>query len=101
MNPASGVLNLCGRQCQTSPCQQCPPCRQCPHVVVVIELVCVNDPWGYPVVQLMPDRSKVTPEEDPTSLRQAKLESATREGLKKKSRLLLQLPLVPGPRYLV
>ena len=33
--------------------------RLCPHVVVVVRLVCVNDPWGYVVEPLMPDRSKV------------------------------------------
>ena len=35
------------------------PCRLCPHVVVVVGLVCVNDPWGYAVEPLMPDRAKV------------------------------------------
>ena len=35
------------------------PCRQCPHVVVVAGFVCVNDPCGYAVEPLMPDRSKV------------------------------------------
>ena len=35
------------------------PCQLCPHVVVVVGLVCVNDPWGYAVEPLMPDRSKM------------------------------------------
>ena len=35
------------------------PCRLCPHVVVVVELVCVSDPWSYAAEPLMPDRSKV------------------------------------------
>ena len=35
------------------------PCRLCPHVVIVVGLVCVNNPWGYAVEPLMPDRSKV------------------------------------------
>ena len=30
-----------------------------PHVVVVVGLVCINDPWSYAVEPLMPDRSKV------------------------------------------
>ena len=30
-----------------------------PHVVVVVGLVCFNDPWGYAVEPLMADRSKV------------------------------------------
>ena len=25
------------------------PCRQCPHVVIVVVLVSVSDPWGYAV----------------------------------------------------
>ena len=29
------------------------------HVVVVLGLVYVNDPWGYTLEPLMPDRSKV------------------------------------------
>ena len=37
----------------------CFPCRLCPHVVVVVGLVCANDPWGYAVEPLMPVRSKV------------------------------------------
>ena len=28
-------------------------------VVVVVRLECVNDPWGYAVDKLMPDRSKL------------------------------------------
>ena len=35
------------------------PCRLCPHVAVVVGLVCFDDPWGYAVEPLMPDRSKV------------------------------------------
>ena len=35
------------------------PYRLCPHVAVVLGLVCVNDPWGYAVETLMPDRSKM------------------------------------------
>ena len=35
------------------------PYRLCPHVVVMVALVCVNDPWGYAVKPLMPDRSKL------------------------------------------
>ena len=28
----------------------------CPHVVVVVGFVCFDDPWGYAVELLMPDR---------------------------------------------
>ena len=28
-------------------------CRLCPHVVVVVGLVYINDPWGYAVKPLM------------------------------------------------
>ena len=93
------------------------PCRLCQHVVLVVRLVCFDDPWGYPVESLMPGRSKVrrqtkrpavypcartvevrfrdasahqtclckrisdvSPEENPTSLKNAKLKSATGEG---------------------
>ena len=34
-------------------------CRLCRHIVVVVGLVCVNDPIRYAVELLMPDRSKV------------------------------------------
>ena len=34
-------------------------CRLYPVVVVVVGLVCVNDPWGNAVEPLMPDRSKM------------------------------------------
>ena len=33
--------------------------RLCPHAVVVVDLVCVNDPWGYAVEPIMSDRFKV------------------------------------------
>ena len=74
----------------------------------MLELVCVEDRWGYAVELLMPDRSRVrfqtkqdtgdalrhvssdvpvrasqgqcTPQEDPISLKKIKLEPATREG---------------------
>ena len=36
------------------------PCQLCAHVVVVVGLVCFNDPWGYTVEPLMPDRSRVS-----------------------------------------
>ena len=79
-------------------------CRLCPHVVVVVGCEHFSDLWGYAVEPLMRDRPKVrfrtkrdtgvnavrevasrtrllirrgvTPEEDPTSLKKAKLESA-------------------------
>ena len=35
------------------------PYQLCPHVVVVVGLVCFDDPWGYAVEPLMPDRSYV------------------------------------------
>ena len=35
------------------------PCRLCPHVVVVVGLVCFEDPWSYAVEPLIPDRPKV------------------------------------------
>ena len=35
------------------------PGRLCAHVVIVVGLVWVNDPLGYAVEPLMPDRSKV------------------------------------------
>ena len=35
------------------------PCRMYPHVVVVVGLVCSDDPWGYAVEPLIPDKSKV------------------------------------------
>ena len=33
--------------------------RLCPHVVVVVGLLCFDDPWGYVVEPLMPDRPMV------------------------------------------
>ena len=35
------------------------PCQLCPHVVVVVGLVCFDDPWGYAIELLMPDRYNV------------------------------------------
>ena len=29
------------------------PCRLCPHVVVVVVVICFNNPWGYSVEPLM------------------------------------------------
>ena len=78
------------------------PCRLCPYVVIVVGLVCVNDPWGYAGYAVEPlmsgaeirfqDASAhqtclckqtsdgVTLEEDPTSIKKAKLELVRREG---------------------
>ena len=90
------------------------PCRLCPHVVVVLRLVCFDDPWAthaFHVQGEIPDqagheglrrgwtvevcfqdtsahqtwlckqtRDGVTPEENSTSFKKDKLESATREG---------------------
>ena len=54
------LLNLCSAVRRKSvPTTDMFPCRQCPHVVVVVDLVCVSDPWGYAVEPLMPERSKV------------------------------------------
>ena len=36
-----------------------PLCQLCSHAVVVVGFVCFDDPWGYAVGPLMPDRSKV------------------------------------------
>ena len=53
-------VELCRKLCPISyPTAFINPCRLCSHVVVVIGLVCVNDPWGYAVELLMSDRSKV------------------------------------------
>ena len=35
------------------------PCRLCPYVVVVVGLVCFDDPWAYAVGIIMPDRPQV------------------------------------------
>ena len=35
------------------------PCRLCPRVVVVVGLLCFDDPYGYAVEPIVPYRSKV------------------------------------------